>query len=119
MAIEIKQGATTKLRMSITDANGATVDPSTYHHIEIYLIDSFTFETVAKYTTDYDSTTTEYKEAEIVGNNVDFYIDSSDTIGVEGNVDIQPNLYTTDANYEDGYKVEKGSAVCLKVNKAK
>lgn len=110
--------ATLKLQMNIS-SGGSPVDPSTYAKIEVYLIDSFSFDTIAKYTTDYDSTQTEFKELEISGNNVIFVVDPEDTQNYSGNVKIQPVLYSADADYEGGFQKQSGQAVCLKLNKAK
>ena len=76
--IDILQGASVALAITLKDNNGAVIDPTTAYNVIIELYPETTHEVKAKYSV-LDKTADGYELAVISGNYVMVYVDSTTT----------------------------------------
>jgi len=103
--IDVLQGASVALAITLKDNNGAEIDPATAYNVIVELYPETTHEVKAKYSV-LDKTAEGYELAVIVGNNVMVYVDETTTADFPiGKVVGKFTVSYTNADFPSGYEV--------------
>ena len=125
---QMYQGAGRYLYVTIRDSNGVLVNPATFKHIEIRLVNEYSFETLIKWwyvdpTGTADPAPSGQGWVEVsnkVGGKVELFLNNDDTKNIStSHLRVQVNTVKKNTDFDDSEEVQIYSSVLARLLKAK